>query len=225
VVVEPTGRRAAFLQTAAERARDTMGTASARRAALAALAVAALLLAGWAGVRALGPGAAEAGERPVAAASSPPPDPTVDGVASGPSPADTREVPANAEQWKAVLTDLYGRRASGFAAPSTADWGGVYAPDSPLRAADEGYAGELAAAGRALRGFAPVVLRIDDAAVSGEGAVLDVVDRWPPHEVVDGDDPGGPPVRSAAGRPDTAVRLLLVRTADGWRIESAERVD
>jgi hypothetical protein len=42
---------------------------------------------------------------------------------------------------------------------------------------------------------------------------------------VTGDDPGGPPVRSAAGRPDTAVHLLLVRTADGWRIESAERVD
>jgi hypothetical protein len=225
VVVEPTGRRAAFLQAAADRARDAMGTASARRAALAALAVAALVLAGWAGVRALGPGAAEAGEHPVAAASSPPSDPTVDGVARGPSPADTREVPANAEQWKAVLTDLYGRRASGFAEPSTADWGGVYARDSPLRAADEEFAGELAATGRALRGFAPVVLRIDHAAVSGEGAVLDVVDRWPPHDVVDGDDPGGPPVRSAAGRPDTAVRLLLVRTAGGWRIGSAERVD
>jgi len=225
VVVEPAGRRAAFLQAAAARARDTMRTASARRAALAALAVAALVLAGWAGVRALGPGAAEAGEHRVAAASSPQPDPAVDGGASAASPADTADVPANAEQWKAVLTDLYGRRAAGFAEPSTVDWDGVYAPDSPLRAADEQYAGELAAAGRALRGFAPVVQRIDHAAVTGDGAALDVVDRWPPHDVVTGDDPDGPPVRSAAGRPDTAVRLLLVRTADGWRIESAERVD
>jgi hypothetical protein len=225
VVVEPAGRRAAFLQAAADRGRDAMGTASARRAALAALAVVALVLAGWAGVRALGPGAAEAGERPVAAASSPPPDTTVDGVATAASPADTADVPASAEQWKAVLTDLYGRRAAGFAEPSTADWDGVYAHDSPLRAADEQYAGELAAAGRALRGFAPVVLRVDHAAVSGDGAALDVVDRWPPHDVVDGDDLDGPPVRSAAGRPDTAVRLLLVRTADGWRIASAERVD
>jgi hypothetical protein len=69
------------------------------------------------------------------------------------------------------------------------------------------------------------MLRVDRAAVSGDRAELDVVDRWPGHEVVDGDDPDGPALRSAAGRPDTAVRLLLVRTADGWRIESAERRD
>jgi hypothetical protein len=229
VVVEPIGRRTAFWRAATDRSRHAMRTPSARRAALATLAVAALMLAGWAGVRALGPEAAEAGERATAAASPTPRDTTVDEVpdeaADGTSPADARGVPASAEQWKAVLTDLYGRRAAGFAEPSTAQWGGVYTPDSPLRTPDEQYAEELAAARRALRGFAPVVLRVHRAAVSGDRAELDVVDRWPAHEVVDGDDPDGPALRSAAGRPDTAVHLLLVRTADGWRIERARRTD
>jgi hypothetical protein len=70
-----------------------------------------------------------------------------------------------------------------------------------------------------------VVVRVDSASVSGDRAELDVVDRWPAHEVVDGDDPGGPALQSAAGRPDTAVRVLLVRTGEGWRIQSAQRID
>ena len=35
---------------------------------------------------------------------------------------------------------------------------------------------------------------------------------------------GGPAVRSEPGRGEVTVRMVLRRSADGWRIESAERV-
>jgi hypothetical protein len=224
VIVESVGRRAAWWAAVA-RSPEAVRAPAVKRGVIGVLAVVALALAGWGGVRALGLGSAERGGAPVAAVSSTLPDTTVAEAADVPSPADAGDVPAGAVEWEAVVTDLYGRRAVAFAAPAVADFDTVYAATSPLRTADEQHARELAVAGAALRGFVPAVVVVSRVSVSGDRAELDLVDRWPVHEVVAADDPDGPALQRTAGRPDTAVRMLLVRSADGWRIESAQRTN
>jgi hypothetical protein len=219
VVIEPVGRRAAW-RAAVDRWSDAVRTPAVRRAVIGMLAVAALALAAWSGVRALGLGTAEAAAPSMAAASSVAPEPAAP-PPDAPSPADRREIPDSLEEWRAVLADLYGRRADAFANPSDADLGSVYTPASPLRAADEQHARELAAAGEALRGFTPEVVVVNAADASDDRAVVDLVDRWPAHAVVATD---GTELRGSPARVDTAVRLGLVRTENGWRIDSAERL-
>jgi hypothetical protein len=197
-------------------------TPAARRAAVGVLAVAALALVGLGSVRALGLGTAEAVVPTVVATSSAVPESTApEPPAAVPLAADRRETPAAAEEWRAVVADLYGRRADAFAAPWAADLESVYTQASPLRAADEQHAQELASAGEALRGFTPEVVAVHAVDVSGDRAQLDLVDRWPAHDVVAAD---GTALRSSPERADTAVRLVLIRTGDGWRIDSAERL-
>jgi hypothetical protein len=60
--------------------------------------------------------------------------------------------------------------------------------------------------------------------VEGDRVRMDLVDRWPDYDVVPAGAPGGPAVRSEPGRPESTVRMVLVRTVDGWRIESAQRL-
>jgi hypothetical protein len=220
VVVEPGGHRAVW-RAAVERWSDAVRTPAARRLVIGVLAVAALALAGLGGVRALGSGTVEAVAPTVVADSSALPESaSPEPPATPPRPADRAELPASADEWRAMVGDLYGRRAEAFAAPWAADLGSVYSPASPLRAADAQHARQLASAGEALRGFTPEVVAVTAVDVSGDRAQLDVVDRRPAHEVVAAD---GTTVRSFPARADTDVRLVLVRTADGWRIESAER--
>lgn len=140
---------------------------------------------------------------------------------TAPAPADVSE-----EDWAGRLTELYQRRAQALSTGSAVLLEEVYAPGSPLLAADRDTVSGLAAAGEALRGFAPEVV---GAAVldgrDGQGRVtLRVVDRWPAYEVVPAADPGGPVLRLVEGRGEVEVRMTLEATATGWRIASAERV-
>ncbi|UOY03017.1 serine/threonine-protein kinase [Blastococcus sp. PRF04-17] len=222
VVVDATGRRAAW-SAAVERWTGAMRRPAVRRAVMGVIAVVALALPAWAVVRALGPDPA-AGEEPVVAAATTLPEPARSGVAEAGSPADARAVPADEAAWREVLADLYRRRAAAFADPPTADFGTIYAPGSPLRAADEQHARGLSAAGEALRGFTPAVVAVTGVEeVTGDSVEVELVDRWPAHEVVAIADADGPAVRGAAGRPDLPVRMVLVLTQDGWRMASAER--
>jgi hypothetical protein len=83
----------------------------------------------------------------------------------------------------------------------------------------------LAAAGEVLRGFAPAVVRVTDATVAADRVELAVVDIRPPYEVVPaGAAADGPALRSDAGRREAPVRMVLVRTDAGWRIDRAELV-
>jgi hypothetical protein len=59
---------------------------------------------------------------------------------------------------------------------------------------------------------------------AGDRAELDLVDRWPGYDVVLAGDPDGAALRAVPGRPDAGVRMVLARTAEGWRIVSAERL-
>jgi eukaryotic-like serine/threonine-protein kinase len=75
-----------------------------------------------------------------------------------------------------------------------------------------------------LRGFTPTVLAVTGVSRDGDRVEMDLVDRCPGYDVVPAAEPDGPPLRSELGRPETGVRMVLVHTADGWRIESAQRL-
>jgi hypothetical protein len=82
---------------------------------------------------------------------------------------------------------------------------------------------ELAARGQVLRGFAPAVTAVTAVEVTGSRAQLRLVDRRPAYEVVPAGTPSGAgAVGGAPARGDAAVRMVLVATSGGWRIDSAE---
>jgi hypothetical protein len=225
-VVTPAGRRQVHWATVREWLRATARPAV-RRAALGALVVTALAGMVWVGARWADAGDANADAQvsatPAAATSAAPTTvPPTEGATAGDGPADRQEIPASAADWQVVVEELYGRRARSFAAAAPEPLRGVYAPDSPQRAADEAHVGALASAGEALRGFAPTVVEVTGVDVSHDRARLELVDRWPAYEVVSTGSASGPAPRTVPGRPETAVRMVLLRTPDGWRIESAE---
>jgi hypothetical protein len=241
VVVAAPGRRerwrSAAHEWAALHARPVAG-----RAAVGALVVAGLLAVGWLGLRWAGEadGAADDAAETVVAAvvsalpgraharggegSDVPPASDAPPVEDTSAAADRQEAPNSAEGWRTVLTELYERRAAAFATGSAEQLAAVYAPGSPLRAADEEHARVLAEAGEVLRGFAPAVVAVTASGDGGDRVEMDLVDRWPGYDVVPAGAPDGPAVRTVPGRPETGVRMVLVRTGDGWRIESAQRL-
>ncbi|TFV79165.1 serine/threonine protein kinase [Blastococcus sp. CT_GayMR19] len=146
------------------------------------------------------------------------------GPTAGTGLADRQEAPGTPAAWQLLVEELYGRRAQCFGAGTPELLGGVYAPGSPLRAADEAHVRALAAAGETLRGFAPAVVEVTGVSVTDDRALLDLVDRRPEYEVVAAGSGEAPALRTEPGRPQTAVRMALLRTPEGWRIESAERV-
>lgn len=197
---------------------------AAGRVAAGALVAAALAGALWLGTRWAEADGQNPGPRgtasPAAAASVAPTEaahPPVDGGVP-----DQRATTASAGEWQQVVAQLYARRAEAFTAGDPGVLAGVYSPDSAQRAADEEHIRALAAGGQRLRGFAPAVVEVTGATVDGDRARLDLIDRWPDYDVVGGSVPDRPTLRT--GRPDTAVRMVLLRTPDGWRIESAERL-
>ncbi|MGY2084435.1 protein kinase domain-containing protein [Blastococcus sp. SYSU DS0539] len=190
---------------------------------VAALVVAALAVTAWAGTR--WGGGDPAGTSPAAAVetqptgtASPPPTPV----------ADERELPETAapagpDEWRALVAQLYARRAEGLSG-APARLRDVYPAGSPLLAADEEHARRQAAAGEVLRGFAPAVVELAVTEAAPGRAELLLTDRWPDYRVVPAADPAGVPLRTVTGRPDAEVRMVLVRTPAGWRIDRAERV-
>jgi hypothetical protein len=75
-----------------------------------------------------------------------------------------------------------------------------------------------------LHGFAPEVVEVTRVSDGVDRVELELVDRWPDYEVVSVDGAAGSAGRPAVGRPEAAARMELVRTAEGWRIATAERL-
>ena len=132
----------------------------------------------------------------------------------------TASAPTSADGWRPVVVALYQRRAQAFSTGAASLLGDVYAPGSPALAADVQAMGELAAAHREVRDFAPAVTSIDGATVSGDTAELRLADRLPSYAVVDAD---GAVVSAIPGRDAQEVRMTLVRTVAGWRIRAVVR--
>ncbi len=164
------------------------------------------------------------GPAPAAAAS---PSAPVGQPSAAPSPVgEPAPAPEAAADWTAVLTGLYERRARAFATGDAALLTEVYTADSPLLAADRAYLASLSSAGEVLRGFRPAVTQVTvTGGGAGEGHVrVELVDGWPACDVVPAADPGGPALRTEAGRAPTRVGMVLVEGPAGWRIGSAGRL-
>jgi hypothetical protein len=123
-----------------------------------------------------------------------------------------------------VVDELYRRRGEAFTAGSAEALDGVFLAGGPSGQADTDHLASLSAEGEVLRGFAPTVVEVTAFQVDGDRAELDLADRWPDYSVVAAGDPDGPVLRAVAGRGDASVRLVLMRTAAGWRIESGQRI-
>jgi hypothetical protein len=221
VIAGPVSRRELWRATLTDRWAERGGSLL-RRTVAAGLVVTGLIAAGWLGVRWAGGDGESAPATAVAAAtderpqpsSRPPAEPDAAAVA-----ADRQDAPGSTEAWRDVLATLYERRATAFAAASEEEFDGVYAPGSAQLAADRQHVQALAEAGETLRDFAPSVVEVTGVDAGGERVQVDLIDQWPDYTV---DGPAGPHV--AAGRAAAPVRMVLVRTADGWRIESAARL-
>jgi hypothetical protein len=223
--------RTALQERVASRAGAVTG-----RVAVVVLLGAGLVAAGWMGLHPAGDaarGPEDAAESVVAGSAADLPGHgragADDGPADPPPPAagftaDGQETPDSGTGWRTVLAELYARRATALASGTTDELADVYAPGSPLRSADEEYARTLTAAGELLRGFAPTVVAVTAVGDGDDRVEMDLVDRWAGYEVVPAADPDGPAVRTVPGRPEAEVRMVLVRTGEGWRIESARRL-
>ncbi|MGY2004122.1 serine/threonine-protein kinase [Blastococcus sp. SYSU DS1024] len=214
-VVEPSERRRWSRRPAAGVAAVTRGLL------VTALVLAALAVTAWLGTRwgsdtdvphAAAAGSSAPGARAAGLPSPAPEEPPLPGSA----------VPETSDDWTALVTELYARRAEALSgAPDLLR--AVHVPGSSQLVADEEHARALAAAGEALSGFAPVVVDVVVVAASDARAELLLTDSWPDYRVVRADQPDGPALRWVTGRPEARVRMVLVRTPEGWRIESAER--
>jgi hypothetical protein len=231
-VVEPAGRRRDVRdrwRAAGGRHGPSRLPAAAWRpvlAAAAALAVAAglALAVDRLSAGAQGPGRAatavsaaadvgpQAPERGSAAAAS--------GTPEEPAPPLTVRTPTSPAGWRALLGELYAARAEAWATGSADRLVDVYTDGSRLLAADRAGLAELCREGSVLRGFRPEVVEVTAAVVDGRRAEVQLVDRWSEHAVVPDD---GGVARPIAGRGEQQVAMVLVRTAEGWRIETAER--
>lgn len=227
-VVPPAGRGevrwAAVQEWVRVTARPTAGRGTAAALVVVALAGALWLGMRWADVDGPGPEARVNASPAAAASAAPAGGPEAGRAPAGSGPADRQETPASAAEWRPVVEELYARRAQSLVAGDPGLLAGTYPPESRQRAADEAHIRAMVAAGEVLRGFAPAVVEVTSAGVDGDRARLDLVDRWPDYEVVGSRAVEGPALRTVPGRSDTAVRMVLLRTPDGWRIESAQRL-
>jgi hypothetical protein len=141
---------------------------------------------------------------------------------SGPRPSavDRQRPAAGPAGWQRLVGELYRRRAQAFTTGSGALLGDVYTAASPQLAADERSLAALAAARQRVRGFRPRVQRVTAVTVSGDRASLALIDGWPAYRVVRAD---GSTVAPAPARGATAVRMVLARTPEGWRIDTVAR--
>jgi eukaryotic-like serine/threonine-protein kinase len=137
---------------------------------------------------------------------------------AAPAATDRAQVPADAAGWREVVAELYRRRATAFATASAAPLAGVYADGSPLLAADRRAVEQLAARGQVLRGFTPMVRTVTALAATPGRAELRLVDSRPASDVV----AAGTVVDHTAARAAAPVRMVLVATPAGWRIDTAE---
>ena len=117
--------------------------------------------------------------------------------AGGPGEAD----------WAEVLRALDRRRASAFASGEPARLAGVYVPGSASWREDVADLTELRAAGLRARGLRLVPASVAVHQVAAGRVVLEVVDRMPSYEIVDGT---GRVVRRDPGRGDRVWRVTLV---------------
>ncbi|SSC21795.1 Serine/threonine protein kinase [Klenkia terrae] len=200
----------------------------ARRGAAVLAVVAVLLGAVWLGARwgstdapvpaastaaALG---TTAGATTTAPPTAPPPAPAV--PPGQEVSADSTAVPADTGAWAVLLGELYARRAAAFTEGRADGLDGVFAPGSALAATDRTRLTELQVAGEQLQGFAPQVVAVTAATPDDAGVRLELSEEIPAYAVVAGTGER----TEVPGQPGRPVAMTLLRTPQGWRIDTAQ---
>ncbi|MCZ2837255.1 serine/threonine-protein kinase [Modestobacter sp. VKM Ac-2985] len=203
-----------------------------RRAATAGLVLVAIAAA-LAGVTWLGaswggssadpvPAADRAGAVTVLPASPTPTSPDERAGDGAASPADRSAAPIEDGEWAAVLTELYDRRSTAFSEADPTVLAEVHASGSALLARDTDQVVQLVGAGQRLDGFAPRLVRLVEVTAQGPTRVeVRLVDALPAYRVVRAGAAEPVVVAEVPARGEAPVRLVLERTADGWRIADA----
>lgn len=138
-----------------------------------------------------------------------------------PGTATAIPVPTDAAGWAGVVSTLYGSRAAAFARADPGLLTEVYAPGSALLDRDVAAVRALQDAGQVLSGFAPAVLRVESVTATAQGAELRLVDDLPGYRIAPVDRPDAATAEPVRGRGEAVVRIVLERTAAGWRISDA----
>jgi len=138
---------------------------------------------------------------------------------------DERAVPNSPEQWSALLTLLYQRRAVAFGTGALSVLDQVFTADSPQLVADATELTRLVNAGQVLRGFDPHVREVIEASVDDDRASLRLTDEFGDYETVPATDVEGSALADNPGRGPTTVSMTLVLTENGWRIHTAQRLE
>ena len=214
IVVPPAGWRAGVGRLRPAGARHAR-RAEPQRAVVPVLAVAVAAAAVWAGGTALSAtDSAPVPRTPFSAAAGA-------NASRADDPAVPAPPPSSAEtHWAAVVARLYAARAAALTAGSPEGLDRVYAEDSPLRATDEAWLGQLRGSGTVLEDFDPEVVEVRSARVIGNRVELELVDRWPAYALAR----EGAVAHARPARGVQAVGMVLVRTPEGWRILTARRL-
>jgi eukaryotic-like serine/threonine-protein kinase len=142
---------------------------------------------------------------------------------SAPDPAPAEHTAA-ATDWAAVLGRLDQQWSTAFSTGDVDTLHAVDASGSAALAGDRGLLQRYVDAGVSARGLRIERLSVSAVSVLDDRAVLDVIDRIGPYDIVDA---GGAVLRTEPGRGNTAWRITLVHNdpADAaWRIASVARV-
>lgn len=122
---------------------------------------------------------------------------------------------AGAPDWRVVLDQLDAARAAAFASADPTRLLAVYAPTSPLLAADRTALERLRAAGRRARGVRHAAQVVSASSYDETSVVLRVVDVLAAYDVVDGD---GHLLERTVARGAATFVVTLVRADAGWRL-------
>ena len=135
------------------------------------------------------------------------------GAGSAPATASVQQVPTD---WSAVVTGLDAARTRVFATGRPAGLTAVYEEGSELLQDDAAVLADLRARHVTVRGLAHRVLSVDGLVSSGDRVTLSVRQSLSPYVLVDA---RGTVVERHTAGPVLKVRMVLVRTPDGWRVD------
>jgi hypothetical protein len=130
------------------------------------------------------------------------------------TPAATT-APVRGPSWQTILDALDRARSDAYATSDVGRLVAVYAPASPMLAADRSSIAGLAAHGQTARGVRHTLRTVAVVSEDGHTAVLRTVDVLRPYDVV---DRSGNLVQRTASRGDASFVVRLVRTSTGWRL-------
>jgi hypothetical protein len=139
-------------------------------------------------------------------------------------PPETRQTPQTQtpeERWRATLADLDSARAEAFEKGDEALLGRVYAPGSSALAQDTEALRSIVARGAHRTGGDPVVEALEVREEGTERVVLRLTERRLPASYVAED---GTVLATNGPVPPHTLDVILVNTADGWRIAESDRV-